>query len=200
MGGLLSVFWEEGQDNFLGLSEEEAKELHNEIKKEYGHPKWGSVMRRRYGGKKKLADIVKHVSEASKDIEEKETVVVGVDGEEIDKELLKKVIQDWESLESEHGGTTEEEDNVKNIIDDLGDEFDKTEIDSKEGDNKANIVDDKENVDTENIEGGIKANTVDDNEEVKNVVIEDGNEDTVIIHAEVRSHNNIIVCLYNLNL
>jgi hypothetical protein len=173
MGGLLSVFWEEGQDNFLGLSEEEAKEIHDEIKKEYGHPKWGSVMRRRHGGKKKLSEIVKQVSEANEKEEEKEVVVVGVDGEEIDKELLKKVIQDWESLESEQGATTEEEDNVKNIIDDLGD-LDDTELENKEGD-VLNKVEDDDDDETVVIEG--------------NIVREDENGDNIEIQREVRNDN-----------
>ena len=129
MGGLFSAFWEEGQDNFLGLTKEEAQEIQEEIRKEYGHPKWSSLIKaqsfsskkKKKGGKFRAKTGKEVIAELSEDTE-KETVVVGVDENEIDKALLVKVIQDWESLDSDNGGSLEEEDNVRNMLEEMGKE------------------------------------------------------------------------------
>lgn len=146
MGGILSIFWDEEEDNYLGLTAEEAKEQHSKIKREYGHPKWGSVLRKRKDDSNKMdsknsAETSVNGRELEDNEDNKGVVVVGVDGAEIDKELLKKVIQNWESLDSDHGGSIEEEDNVRNILDELqAHEVDTT--DEIEVSNGANTLDD----------------------------------------------------------
>lgn len=133
MGSFLSVFSEEEPEKFDGLTEEEAREVHDDIKKEYGHPSWSNALvkyrssRRRKKNwatvQKNLSVIVESEGTDKDGTVNDNTIVVGVDGVEIDKELFKKVIQDWESLESDHGGSLEEEDNLNNVLEEIKNDF-----------------------------------------------------------------------------
>lgn len=178
MGNFLSELLNKEED-FQGLTEDEARQVHQEIKKEYSHPAWSSlivhqtsrkwnnlarksVRKYRSGSGNKNTEPQsgeenesgendsregkemgeRETGEKSKescdsDSEEKEEdedndktredeedmdVMVEINGAIINKRLLKRVIQKWESLDSEKGGSIEETDNVCNTLEELREE------------------------------------------------------------------------------
>lgn len=154
MGGILGTFWSEAEDEFQGLTEDETKQLHQEIKREYSNPKWSSVLSYHRTANKwnNLARVSRDESRGSRESsvgktvgeeeEDKgdaekatgdesgvghledstETVEIGVEGTSVSKALLRRVIQRWESLESEGSVTQEEGDNVCNTLEELREE------------------------------------------------------------------------------
>ena len=142
MGSILSVFMEEGGEEFTGISAEEARALQAQIRKEYSHPKWTKMLKykrslkkltsKEGGGKqdsmeeeKEKFDMLPELHESRDDGRasgDEGEVVVGGDGRR-DSEV-ERVLQDWESLDSEPAPATpcpEEEDNVRNTLEELGD-------------------------------------------------------------------------------
>jgi len=185
MGNILSALWNEGEDEFEGLTEDEAKQAHQEIKKEYSHPAWSSIVACQSSLKwnnlarksvKRRTQVIKEedseqlIDDDDDNEEEKEEndenqsakstdmainkegdiddekdgeevvdgdnevgekasapdedmdTMVEINGAIINKRLLQRVIQKWESLDSEGGVSVEEEDNVCNTLEELREE------------------------------------------------------------------------------